>query len=113
MNDLEARLAELERRVQASEDKLAIHDLIVRYGLAVDLGDAEGVTNVFTPDADLMFSATELYDRSEGSNYLIVAMALMLQAVYLRHFYFRVAMVLGARMSRLFRGSPTPVRKAE
>jgi len=52
MSDLEARLAELERRVLASEDKLAIHDLIVRYGLAVDLGDAEGVANVFTPDAE-------------------------------------------------------------
>ena len=52
MSDLEARIAKLERRLQAAEDRLSIHDLIVRYGLAVDLGDAEGVADVFTPDAE-------------------------------------------------------------
>lgn len=49
--DLEARIAALERRAQAAEDELAIRNLIVRYGLAVDLGDAKGVGAVFTPDA--------------------------------------------------------------
>jgi uncharacterized protein (TIGR02246 family) len=45
---LEARLAALERRVAAAEDELAIHRLIVRYGLAVDLGDADAAAAVFT-----------------------------------------------------------------
>ena len=49
--DLEARITALERRVRAAEDELAIRNLIVRYGLAVDLGDAQGVADVFTPDA--------------------------------------------------------------
>ena len=50
--DAEARIAELERRLQAAEDELAIRNLIVRYGLAVDIGDAEGVAALFTPDAE-------------------------------------------------------------
>jgi ketosteroid isomerase-like protein len=50
--DVDARIAQLERRLQRAEDRLAIHDVIVRYGLAVDLGDADGVAGVFTPDAE-------------------------------------------------------------
>jgi ketosteroid isomerase-like protein len=50
--DLEARISALERRLNAAEDELAIRNLIVRYGLAVDLGDVQGVAEVFTPDAD-------------------------------------------------------------
>jgi uncharacterized protein (TIGR02246 family) len=50
MSDLEATVAALTRRVQALEDELAIHRLIVRYGLAVDTGDAERTAAVFTPD---------------------------------------------------------------
>ena len=49
--DLEARITALERRLRAAEDELAIRNLIVRYGLAVDLGDAQGVAEVFTPGA--------------------------------------------------------------
>ena len=49
---LAARISALERRVQAAEDELAIRNLIVRYGLAVDLGDAQAVADVFTPDAE-------------------------------------------------------------
>jgi len=41
MQDLEKRVNDLARRVQVLEDELAIHRLIVRYGLAVDIGDAE------------------------------------------------------------------------
>ncbi len=50
MPDLEKTVAELSRRVQALEDELAIHRLIVRYGLAVDIGDADGAAAVFTED---------------------------------------------------------------
>jgi ketosteroid isomerase-like protein len=51
MSALEKRIAELEQRLAQAEARLAIGDVIVRYGLAVDLGDAEGVAAVFTPDA--------------------------------------------------------------
>lgn len=50
MGDLHETVAALTRRVQALEDELAIHRLIVRYGLAVDVGDADGAADVFTED---------------------------------------------------------------
>ena len=50
MGDLHETVAALARRVQALEDELAIHRLIVRYGLAVDIGDADGAADVFTED---------------------------------------------------------------
>lgn len=50
MPDLAQQLETLSRRVQALEDELAIHRLIVRYGLAVDTGDADRTAAVFTPD---------------------------------------------------------------
>jgi ketosteroid isomerase-like protein len=50
MDDVEQRLADLTRRVQALEDELAIHRVIVRYGLAVDVGDADQAAAAFTED---------------------------------------------------------------
>jgi uncharacterized protein (TIGR02246 family) len=50
MQDLEQTVADLARRVQALEDELAIHRLLVSYGLAVDAGDADGGAAVFTAD---------------------------------------------------------------
>lgn len=44
------RLANLERRVAALEDELAIHRLIVTYGFAVDTGDAAATGELFTED---------------------------------------------------------------
>jgi uncharacterized protein (TIGR02246 family) len=49
-DDLAAQVAALAQRVQALEDELAIHRLIVRYGLAVDTGDAAQTAAVFAPD---------------------------------------------------------------
>jgi len=51
MTSLEARVDDLVRRVQALEDELAIHRVIVQYGLAVDVGDAEGAAAVYADDA--------------------------------------------------------------
>src|SRR5574341_459342 len=50
MEALEERIGELTRRVQALEDELAIHRVIIRYGLAVDVGDADGAAAVFSED---------------------------------------------------------------
>ena len=50
MDDLERRVDELSRRVQVLEDELAIHRQIVRYGLAVDAGDADAAAALFTED---------------------------------------------------------------
>jgi ketosteroid isomerase-like protein len=51
MEDLRQQLDDLKRRVQALEDELAIHRVIVRYGLAVDIGAADGAASTFTEDA--------------------------------------------------------------
>ena len=50
MDDLRQAVADLTRRVRVLEDELAIHRLIVRYGLAVDTGDADGAAALFTED---------------------------------------------------------------
>ena len=50
MTTLEQRVDDLTRRVQALEDELAIHRLIVRYGLAVDAGDADAAAATFAED---------------------------------------------------------------
>jgi uncharacterized protein (TIGR02246 family) len=50
MQNLEQAIRDLTQRVQALEDELAIHRLIVRYGLAVDVGDAETAAAVFRED---------------------------------------------------------------
>ena len=50
MSGLEEKVEALTRRLQVLEDELAIHRLIVRYGLAVDIGDAEQTAAVFSED---------------------------------------------------------------
>jgi uncharacterized protein (TIGR02246 family) len=50
VSDLAAAVAALAERVARLEDELAIHQVIVRYGLAVDVGDATQAAGVFTPD---------------------------------------------------------------
>jgi ketosteroid isomerase-like protein len=50
MNEMEKKLDDLLQRVQALEDELAIHRLIVRYGFAVDIGDADHTAELFTKD---------------------------------------------------------------
>jgi ketosteroid isomerase-like protein len=50
MADLERRVKELAARVQRLEDELAIHRLIVAYGIAADRGDADGAAATFAED---------------------------------------------------------------
>jgi|SRR6185369_3727267 len=75
MSELAATVAALVRRVQALEDELAIHRLIVRYGVAVDCGDAERTASVFTPegiyDADVrcMNGRAEVADMVRGERH--------------------------------------------
>jgi uncharacterized protein (TIGR02246 family) len=50
MASLEDTVAALARRVARLEDELAIHRVIVSYGLGVDLGDADRSAAVFTEE---------------------------------------------------------------
>ena len=49
-DSIEDRFSALTRRLERVEDELAIHRLIVRYGLAVDAGEAEAAMELFTKD---------------------------------------------------------------
>lgn len=49
-----------------------------------------------TPDPTLTFSIETLYDRAEGANVVVLAGALLFQAVYLRRFYRRLVLLLMA-----------------
>jgi len=49
-DSVEDQLRTLARRLDRVEDELAIHRLIVRYGLAVDAGEAEAAMELFTKD---------------------------------------------------------------
>jgi hypothetical protein len=50
MTDLEQTVASLVERIERLEDELAIHKVIVRYGLGVDIGEGDHAASVFTPD---------------------------------------------------------------
>ena len=50
-DELKQIVGELNVRLQQVQDELAIHRLIVRYGFAVDCGDAEAAMSCFTQDA--------------------------------------------------------------
>lgn len=47
---VDARLSQLEARLQLLEDRLAISDLIASYGPLVDAGDAAGTAALWTED---------------------------------------------------------------
>ena len=50
MSTLEDTVAKLAQRVQALEDELAIHRVIVQYGFAVDTGEADATAALYTED---------------------------------------------------------------
>lgn len=62
----DARLDALERRVAALEDELAIHRLIVRYGFAVDTGDADATAALFADDGVYDVDGTLVMNGRDG-----------------------------------------------
>ena len=75
MDDLAATVEALARRVQALEDELAIHRLIVGYGVAVDTGDADrtaatfAVDGVYDTDVRFMNGRVEVADMVNGDHH--------------------------------------------
>jgi uncharacterized protein (TIGR02246 family) len=51
--DLAAQLAALAARVQVLEDVVAVHRVLVSYGLAVDAGDATATAALYADDCDV------------------------------------------------------------
>jgi CRP-like cAMP-binding protein len=53
-----------------------------------------------TRDPSLVFSIDTLYDRTDGANVIVLAGALLFQAVYLRRFYRRLGVLISPRYPR-------------
>ena len=84
--------------------------IALTYGIAVALILNElGVTLAFdifykdihTPDPDVAFDVEHLYRRTEGVRGVLIALAVLLQAAYLRPFWRRAGFVLRTRARRL------------
>ncbi len=65
MSDIDQQLAELTRRVVTLEDELAIRNIIVSYGFAVDTGDASRTAELFAPEATYDIDVMEMRGRAE------------------------------------------------
>ena len=63
---LASRIDALESRIGLLEDELAIHRLIVRYGFAVDTGDAEATAALFSDDTVYDVDTTLVMRGREG-----------------------------------------------
>ena len=56
--DLAAQIASLAGRVQALDDVLAVHGVLVSYGLAVDAGDAAATAALYADDCEVDIDGT-------------------------------------------------------
>ena len=63
----------LERRVQRLEDERGIHRTLVRYGFAVDSGDADATADLYTHDCviELDFEGGRTFRGREGAKALV------------------------------------------
>lgn len=57
MTSMIERIEALEQRLHHAESELAIRNVIVRYGMAADCGDAKTAANCFTESAEYRISA--------------------------------------------------------
>lgn len=69
---LEQQLEELRARLDRVEAELAVHRTIVRYGLAVDSGDAEAAMALFTPDCVYEVKAVDTGRRKSSGGSLVM-----------------------------------------
>jgi CRP-like cAMP-binding protein len=88
--------------------------IALAYGTAIALILNElGVTLAFdifykdihTPDPNVPFDLEELYRRTEGVRATLIAMAVLLQAAYLRPFWRRASFIVRTRVRRILAGS--------
>jgi uncharacterized protein (TIGR02246 family) len=66
MDDLRQTVAALAQRVQALEDELAVHRVIVRYGFAVDSGEADRTAALYTEDTIFDVDGTNIMRGRKG-----------------------------------------------
>ncbi|NUU23935.1 MAG: nuclear transport factor 2 family protein [Streptomycetaceae bacterium] len=70
--DLAARLTRVEGRLRELEDERAIREVLVRYGFAVDSGDADATAALYTGDCVIDIDAgTNVLHGEEGARGLV------------------------------------------
>jgi uncharacterized protein (TIGR02246 family) len=93
MTDTADLVATLLDRVQALEDKAAVHEVLTAYGPAVDAGDADAVGRLWTEDAvydiDIRVmegrdAITEMVRTAPHQNYLHEGCGHLLDPVHIR-----------------------------
>jgi hypothetical protein len=62
VDDLAARIAELEARLQLVEDDRAIRQLLARYGFNADMGRSEAYVSLYTDDGAIDVSSTTRWE---------------------------------------------------
>jgi hypothetical protein len=72
MDDQDRTIADLLARVRRLEDEREISRVLIRYGFAVDLGDADATASLYTADTDIDLGPTSLFHGTEGARQLVL-----------------------------------------
>ena len=71
MDEPTPTIAELAARVQRLEDERDVTDALVRYGFAVDLGDADATLELYTDDTVIDLGPTSEFRGADGVRQLV------------------------------------------
>jgi hypothetical protein len=72
MGDQDPTITDLVARVRRLEDEREIHRVLVRYGFAVDLGDADATAALYTADTEIDLGPTSRFRGTEGARQLVL-----------------------------------------
>ena len=73
MDDLTRSVAELLERVRRLEDELEINRVLTRYGVAVDLGDADATAALYTDDTVIDLGTATPITGTDGARSLVLS----------------------------------------
>jgi ketosteroid isomerase-like protein len=72
MDEQDPIVTDLVARVRRLEDEREIHRVLVRYGFAVDLGDADAAAALYTADTDIDLGPTSTFHGTDGARQLVL-----------------------------------------
>jgi ketosteroid isomerase-like protein len=72
MDDLNQTVADLAARVRLLEDEREIGRVLTRYGLSVDIGDADATAELYTDDTVIDLGPTSQFRGSAGARQLVL-----------------------------------------
>jgi ketosteroid isomerase-like protein len=72
VDDLNQTVADLVARVRLLEDEREIGRVLTRYGIAVDIGDADATAALYTDDTVIDLGPTSQFRGTEGARQLVL-----------------------------------------